>query len=211
MPAHRTYRLQHCLGRGGFGEVYLAVMETGAVRAEVAVKLLNEGRDPGDQALERLRDEGRLLGLLNHPVILKVHDLLVLDGRVALVTEYVDGADLEQCFASGGVPIRALVEIVGRVADALGVAWNAPSPTGGPLHLVHRDVKPANIRIGRHGDVKLLDFGIARASDLQREARTRTDSNLRHDSVHGARAVRRRARSAPRATCSRSGPCCTRA
>jgi hypothetical protein len=176
MPADRRYHLRRCLGRGGFGEVYLAVMQTGAVQTEVAVKLLSEGLDPGDQALERLRDEARILGLMNHPVILKVHDLLVLQGRVALVTEYVDGEDLEQCFASRDLPVRALVEVIARVADALGVAWSAPSPSGRPLELCHRDIKPANLRIGRHGDVKLLDFGIARVADLAREARTKTAS-----------------------------------
>ena len=139
-PADRRYRLRQSLGRGSFGEVWLAGMESGAVHTEVAVKLLREGLDPGDQGLARLRDEGRILGLLNHPVILKVHDLLVLDGRIALVTEYVDGADLATCFADGGMPARAVVEVVARVADALGVAWAAPSPTGGILALVHRVV-----------------------------------------------------------------------
>ncbi|MEQ1572507.1 MAG: serine/threonine-protein kinase, partial [Myxococcota bacterium] len=170
----RRYQLQRRLGRGGFGEVWLAVREAGGVRSEVAVKLLHEGLDPGAQALQRLRDEGRILGLLNHPVILKVLDLTTLDGRVALVTEYVDGADLQECFVAERMPVRALVEVIGRVADALAVAWSAPSPTGGSLQLLHRDVKPANVRIGRHGDVKLLDFGIARAADPGREAHTKT-------------------------------------
>ena len=169
----RQFHIHSCLGSGGFGEVYRATMTSaGGVSHEVAVKVLHDGLDPRSQAVQRLRDEGKLLALLRHPSILSVHDLVILSGRVALVTEYVEGGDLDTCFAQGGMSIRALIDAVGRVAAALDAAWNTAGPEGKPLHLVHRDVKPANIRIGKHGEVKLLDFGIATAAGVKREAQT---------------------------------------
>jgi serine/threonine protein kinase len=177
----RRFHLHSCLGRGGFGEVYRATMvSAGGVRTEVAVKVMHADVDPGSQAVQRLRDEGRLLGAVRHPVVLRVHDLVLLDGRVALVTEYVEGQDLDKLIQGPDpAPVRAMIELVARVADALQSAWTTPAPGGqGTLQLVHRDIKPANIRLGRHGEVKLLDFGIARAANVQREARTETNALL---------------------------------
>ncbi len=170
----RHFHVHTCLGSGGFGEVYKATMTSaGGVRHEVAIKVLHEGLDPRSQAVQRLRDEGKLLGVLRHPAILRVHDLVLLDGRVSLVTEYIEGGDLDLCFLEGNITTRALVDVIGQVAAALDVAWNTQSPDGeGKLQLVHRDVKPANIRVGRHGEVKLLDFGIAKAAGVKREAQT---------------------------------------
>jgi hypothetical protein len=163
MSARRTFSLLVCLGRGGFGEVYLAQMTTGAGPTRVAVKVLHGAHG---QSLRRLRDEARALARLEHPAILQVHDLVELEGgRVALVTEYVEGEDLAACTLG----LRALLEVLAQVAWALDAAWNSP------LKLVHRDIKPSNIRISRHGAVKLLDFGIARAQALTREARTGAD------------------------------------
>ncbi len=153
---------------------------SGGVRSEVAVKILRADIDPSSDAVKRLRDEGRLLGALRHPAILRVHDLVLLEGRVALVTEYVEGQDLDGCL-QGDQPmqLRALVAVVGEVAAALHTAWTAPAPESGePVHLVHRDVKPANIRIGKHGEVKLLDFGIARATNVDREAQTANNAMM---------------------------------
>lgn len=179
-PRHRQFKIQYCLGRGGYGEVYRATMTSpGGLKAEVAVKLLRLDVTAHDDAVRRLRDEGRMLGLLQHPSILKVYDLAVLDGRVGLVTEYVDGADVLTVF--GAIPDRALVEVVARVAEGLDAAWNhVPNEGSGPLRLVHRDIKPSNVRLGRHGDVKILDFGIARstAEGADREARTGTGSTV---------------------------------
>jgi eukaryotic-like serine/threonine-protein kinase len=174
----RRFRIQHCLGAGGFGEVYLATMlSTGGVRSDVALKVLHQGLDAHSQAVQRLQDEAKMLGVLNHPSILQIHDLVLLENRVALVTEYIPGADLDVAmFGADPMPLRVVLETLARVADALHAAFHTTSPTGAPLGLVHRDVKPSNIRVGRHGEVKLLDFGIAKAANVQREAKTHTNT-----------------------------------
>lgn len=174
MASGSTFEMTQCLGRGGFGEVYLATQVSGGISKRVAVKVLQTERKKGSQALERLRDEARILAALEHPAILTVHELTRLKGRVALVAEYIDGVDLSRCCRPGVLlPPRVALEVVAEVASALDCAWNTPSPrTGEPLHLVHRDVKPENIRLSKHGEVKLLDFGIARTHELAREAMT---------------------------------------
>lgn len=176
VPA-RHFQLRRCLGVGGFSEVYLATMTSSSgVSSDVAVKMLHANLDPRSQAVQRLRDEGRLLGMLQHPAILQIHDLVFLEGRVALVTEYVPGKDLDRCIAGGDpLGLRGALEVIARVADALDTAWTFPTQDGaGTLELMHRDIKPSNIRVGQHGQVKLLDFGIAKAADADREAKTRT-------------------------------------
>jgi eukaryotic-like serine/threonine-protein kinase len=173
----RSFAIASCLGRGGFGEVYRATMSgSGGLDADVAIKVLRRDIDPDGQAVQRLRDEGKLLARLHHPTILKVHDLVILEGRVSLVTEFVDGDDLTECFI-GSEPLspRALLEVIGQIASALAAAWHTPLASGESLQLVHRDIKPSNIRVGRHGEVKLLDFGIARTDSVEREARTSTN------------------------------------
>ncbi len=173
----RVFKINRCLGRGGFGEVYKAMMITsGGVQTDVAIKVLHAGLDPRSQAVQRLRDEGKLMGVLRHPSILKCYDLSIIHGRIALVTEYVEGDDLDGCFGViDPIPLKALLQVTARVAEALKAAWTTPAPgTEEPLHLIHRDVKPANIRISVHGEVKLLDFGIARAQHVDREAKTQT-------------------------------------
>ncbi len=177
----RRFDVHACLGRGGFGEVYRATMTSpGGLKSTVALKVLRDDLGVEAQAVRRLRDEARLLGALHHPSIVAVHDLTQVAGRLTLVTEYIDGQDLDGCFSFGpGVPLKVLLEVIGRVASALDVAWNGESQlTGEPLRLVHRDIKPANIRIGRHGEVKLLDFGVARAAGVDRDASTHPDATV---------------------------------
>jgi serine/threonine protein kinase len=177
LGGRREFLIGDCLGRGGFGEVYRAVMRSpGGLETEVAVKVLRADLDPRSDAVSRLRDEGRMLARLAHPTILTVLDLTLLEGRIALVTEYVDGADLATCWAGASpLPVRASVQAVGATAAALAVAHGAADVGGRPMGLVHRDVKPTNIRLGRHGQVKLLDFGIAWSQAVDREARTDSD------------------------------------
>jgi eukaryotic-like serine/threonine-protein kinase len=173
----RRFEFKTCLGRGGFGEVYLAQMTSaGGLTTTVAVKLLRDGIDPRSQAVRRLRDEARLLAALRHASILMVHDLVVLDGRAGLVAEYVEGADLKACvYTENPLGPGAVLEVIERRADALDAAYETSGPDGRPMHLVHRDIKPANIRLTTRGSVKVLDFGIAKAGMDGLEARTQTD------------------------------------
>ncbi len=176
-PASRRIEFGPLLGAGGFGQVYLAtVTQPGGITLQVAIKMLHRELGPDHQAAARLQDEAHILQMLQHPSIPKVHDLVHIDGRLCLLSEYIHGEDLS-CFLQehSRLPCQALVEVVADIADALTEAWHAPHPTrGGPLQMVHRDIKPSNIRLERHGKAYLLDFGIARSSNLTREARTKT-------------------------------------
>lgn len=158
------------------------MVSPGGLKTAIALKLLRTDADPGGDAMSRLRDEGRLLAALRHPSILRAYDLALLDGRIGLVTEYVEGEDLHGCLPGESdtpVPPRAAAEVVAAVGEALAAAWDGLSPESGqPMRLVHRDIKPSNIRLGQHGEVKLLDFGIARSDEVDREARTGTGSTV---------------------------------
>lgn len=171
-PGQDTHlELGPLLGSGGFGDVYRARMRSrGGLQTLVAVKVIHPGVVLQDDAVARLQGEGQLLARIQHPAVVRALDLVRIRGRLALVTEYVPGADLAE-FVQGPdrIPPRALVVVTGQVAGALAAAWSAPGPDGAPLRIVHRDIKPSNVRIGRHGEVRLLDFGIARFSDAPQE------------------------------------------
>jgi serine/threonine-protein kinase len=166
------------LGEGSFGSVYLADMEgAGGFKRRVALKLLNDAWDPSSDAGQRMRDEARLLGRLDHPNIVRVDDLVRVNGRWALVMEYVSGADVEAVYALAEktgepIPPRAAVEICASAAAALVAAWETPGESGAALRVVHRDIKPSNVRLTDTGVVKVLDFGVARAEFAGREAHT---------------------------------------
>lgn len=170
----RRFEFQERLGEGATGEVYRAILTgaSGDVRTPVAVKILKPEAVHDARWRRRLRDEARNLAALDHPNIPRVVDLLELGGYDALVTEYVEGADLSELMRTRPrMPARALYTAVSMAAEALHVAYAGDGAHGGPLRIVHRDVKPSNLRIGRHAQVKLVDFGIA-VGDLERSSHT---------------------------------------
>jgi len=125
-----------------------------------------------------MRDEARLLGWLRHKNIVDVMDLTLIDGRCAVIMEYLDAVDtkvvINHCAQSGSrIPIRSALEMCAAVASALDAAYNRPPYAGEkPLRVIHRDIKPSNIMLDDSGVVKVLDFGVARAEFDERESKT---------------------------------------
>ncbi|MGW1541086.1 serine/threonine-protein kinase [Streptomyces sp. NPDC002309] len=149
------YRLLAKLGHGGMGTVWRAKDET--VDREVAVK---EPRVPDhlpererDNAFERMRREARAAARLDHPAVVNVHDVAVVDGRPWIVMELVRGRSLGDALQEGTLSAREASRIGLEVLGALEAAHAAG--------ILHRDVKPDNVLLGRHDRVVLTDFGIA--------------------------------------------------
>ncbi len=166
----RRYVILGVLGSGGFGTVYHArLMGPMNFRKDVAIKLLRKDASP--QFIQRFRDEARILGLLRDNAVTVAEPPTRLNGRWAIVMEYVDGASLATILRRGALPVSIALAIVREVARALHHVWHHRGLEG-PMRLIHRDIKPANIHVTPHGDVKILDFGIAKAEFEHREAVT---------------------------------------
>lgn len=166
----RSYRIVERLGEGAFGAVYLAETVGGGLARRVAIKVPHPDKVNVPGLVGRLRDEARLLALIRHRAIVRVDDLVELDGNWSVIMEYVEGADIGELLDDGPVPARAALAVAEEVCNALHAAWNQPGPDGPPLRLLHRDIKPSNLRLTPAGEVKILDFGVARAEFASREA-----------------------------------------
>jgi len=155
------YRLQRLIATGGMGQVWEAV--DSRLGRRVAVKVLKQEFSSDPEFIERFRAEARIVAMLNHPGIAAVHDYGETDmdgeGRTAyLVMELVNGEPLNSVLKrSGRLSLRHALDMLEQTGRALQVAHSAG--------LVHRDVKPGNILITPNGQVKLTDFGIAKAVD----------------------------------------------
>jgi len=171
----RSLSFTKTIGAGAFGTVYKADLTTGqGFRRQVAVKVILADHAEKEMFITRMRDEARLLGLLQGDHILKVIDLLSVNDRDAIIMEYIEGIDLSDALKAGELPpMRAILEIGAIVAGTLEQAHAARHPESGEhLGVVHRDVKPANVMITGSGSLKLLDFGIAQARFEARESQT---------------------------------------
>jgi serine/threonine-protein kinase len=161
MTLSGRYRLQRLIATGGMGQVWEAVDNRLARR--VAVKVLKAEFSDDPEFIERFRAEARTTAMLNHPGIASVHDYgeseMNDEGRTAyLVMELVNGEPLNSVLKRAGrLSLRHALDLLEQTGRALQVAHSAG--------LVHRDVKPGNIMITPAGQVKITDFGIAKAVD----------------------------------------------
>ena len=160
------------IAEGGMGVVYEAVqLGAGNFRKAVAVKLIREEYSAIEEFQKNFIGEARLVADLIHTNIVQMYHLGMVGGQYFMVMEYVQGVNLEQFLEKHRslgreVPVDLAAFIVSRVARGLAYAHQRCDRDGRHLNIVHRDIGPKNIMIGLEGDVKLTDFGIAKALDL---------------------------------------------
>lgn len=146
------YRIVHVLGRGAFGTVYLA--HDSLLDRPVAIKELTVTTQTDEMAFKRFLQEARIAGGLNHPHIVTVHALKVVEPNVFLVMEYLAGGSLRALLEQRGfLPVEEAVRIAADVCEGLAAAH--------AKGIVHRDVRPENVLLTEDGRAKVGDFGIA--------------------------------------------------
>jgi serine/threonine-protein kinase len=147
------YEVLSPLGSGGMGEVYRA--KDTKLGRDVALKMLPASFTNDPERVARFRREAQVLALLNHPHIGQIYGLEEADGIQFLVLELVDGESLDKRMARGRIPVDEALGIATQIAEALEAAHEKG--------IIHRDLKPANIALTKDGQVKVLDFGLAKA------------------------------------------------
>ncbi|QRN96444.1 protein kinase [Archangium violaceum] len=164
------YELVQLLGQGGMGEVYLAKISGAAgfekpcIVKTILPALLNDR-----QFLDRFHHEAKVLVHLVHSSIAQVYDMGEAEGTYYMALEYVAGVDLaflqDQARTQGQqVPVPVALYLGQRIAEGLGYAHRKTGPDGQPLGIVHRDVSPHNVMVSYEGEVKVIDFGLAKSA-----------------------------------------------
>ncbi len=148
------YEIAGKIGAGGMGEVYRARDRT--LDREVALKILPDEFVGDPERVARFEREARLLASLNHPNIAIAHGFEEAAGKRFLVLELVEGETLAQTIARGPLPVEDALEVCRQIADGLEAAHEKG--------IVHRDLKPSNVKVTPGGQVKILDFGLAKAA-----------------------------------------------
>ncbi|MHC4959298.1 MAG: protein kinase domain-containing protein [Planctomycetota bacterium] len=154
------YEIVGPLGAGGMGEVYRA--RDTRLERDVAIKVLPGDLVEDEKQLRRFRREAKLLAALNHPNIAAIYGLDQVDGLHFLVLELVPGVTLRDRLATGPMPVREAVKFAEQVAAGLEAAHREG--------IVHRDLKPANIILRPDGVAKVLDFGLAKQTEVADES-----------------------------------------
>src|SRR5271168_4324400 len=162
------YRILRLLGEGGMGVVYLA--ERTDIGGQVAIKLLRDAW-LSPMRRQRFEIEQHTLAQLNHPSIARIYDANTLeDGTPWFVMEYAEGIPLTEHWKARGGTLRDCLVLIKRICEAVQYAHNHA--------IIHRDLKPSNILVNESGEVKLLDFGIAKQLNRE-ESQDRTITGLR--------------------------------
>lgn len=150
-----NYRIERLIGAGGMGEVYLAFDEK--LKRKVALKILPAEFISNDERVKRFEMEARAISSLNHPGIVTIYDVGNFEGVNYIATEFVEGKTLRDLMG-GQFKIRNILLNSIQICDALGAAHKEG--------IIHRDIKPENIMIRRDGYAKILDFGLAKLTEV---------------------------------------------
>src|SRR5262249_3992255 len=143
------HRVTAKLGEGGMGAVYRATDTK--LNRDVAIKILPDAFAADPDRMARFQREAQVLASLNHPKIAAIYGV----EERALILELVEGPTLADRIAAGSIPLDEALPIARKIAEGLEYAHERG--------IVHRDLKPANIKVTAEGDVKVLDFGLAKA------------------------------------------------
>src|SRR5258708_9801374 len=166
----KHYEILSALGAGGMGEVYLA--EDKQLGRKVAIKFLPSDVASDERAKQRLLREARTAATLDHPNICAIYEVGEQEGHSFIVLQYIEGETLAARLRRGLPDGRESLAIAAQVADALAEAH--------ARGIIHRDIKPENIMIATRGQVKVLDFGLAKVlrDPVIPEAESETGSML---------------------------------
>src|SRR5580700_11796626 len=168
--SQQRYRVIERLESGGMAEVFRAESEgLQGFRKQVAIKRVLPHLSSKKKFISMFLDEARLSAQLSHSNCVQVFDIGVGDSAYFIVMEFVDGANLkaviEQLKRAGkDFPVEAAVHISLEICKGLAYAHELTDPQGVALHIVHRDMSPPNVLITKHGEVKIVDFGLAKAN-----------------------------------------------
>ena len=158
-----NYRIQHLIGRGGMGTVYVG--EHIRLKRRVALKFLVHDVDGFEEVSKRFEREALAVSAVNHPNIITIYDVDVWEETPYIAMEYVEGASLKALFADNKpLPLDIVVNLQYQLARGLLQTHKAS--------IVHRDIKPTNIIINRDGYLKVLDFGLAKLMEASRITRS---------------------------------------
>ncbi len=154
------YQLEEEIGRGSMGMVYRGKQI--ALGREIAVKVLSHALAKDASYVARFIREAQIIAGLNHPHIVQIYDAGQQNGLLYFVMEYVQGPTIANLLhLDGTIPLHFAIEYSAQIAEALDAAY-------GERNVIHRDIKPENLMLDRWGKVKVMDFGLARATGQQR-------------------------------------------
>ncbi len=164
------YQLHEKIAQGGMAEVFVASKQgdIGGFKRRLAIKRVFPHLVDREEIISMFIDEARIASRLNHPNIVQIYDLGVVDGQFFIAMEYVEGKDLREVCELGVAKQNFItrpmaVHVVAQVAAGLDYAHRRTDEQGRPMNIIHRDVSPQNVLISVDGAVKLCDFGIAKA------------------------------------------------
>jgi len=172
MEGHQQqrYRVLDRLAAGGMAEVFIA--ESAGIegfKKQVAIKRVLPALSEKKRFIAMFLDEARLSAHLSHSNVAQVFDIGVGDNAYFIVMEYVDGADLKQIMeymkkVGQSFSVEAACFIASKICEGLTYAHELSGTDGQPLQIIHRDMSPPNVLITKHGEIKIVDFGLAKAT-----------------------------------------------